>query len=352
MQKIFTLVAAMALVASAAQAQRITGITVKDNGVVVKPLNDFAAFNPNKDTGKGGAIECVFLPDQQLSNLNIELTFSTDGGRLADGVTLPTDFSETTDIITVTNDAGKTAEYKITFKNIKAYSGDFPFKVNFSSTNHTVWDNTVEGWAAACIDDNTNMVRFSGPSARTFILGLTEVPGDLSFKGYYEPKSGSTGMQDGETITVQTNDATLSGDWNTVMTFDKNNPLATKEAFSTAEPYKVEKLDSKVRYIRFVANRQGSSLCLNSFMVTKGKETAISDNMAAQTSAFVNGKELSIINAAEVAKVEVINVAGQSVLAQAQPTNSISLNALSDGVYLVRLTMVDGSAVTTKVAIK
>lgn len=350
MKKIFTLVAAMALVASAAQAQRITGITIKDNGVIVKPLNDFAAFNPNKE-GLNGAIECVFLPDQQLANLDVELTFSTDGAKLADGVTLPTDFSKTTDVIKIINTDGKTAEYRITFKNIKAYAGEFPFKVNFSSTNHTIWDNTIEGWAAACIDDDTNMVRFSGPSARTFILGLTEIPGDLSFKGYYEPKSGSTGMQDGETITVQTNDATLSGDWATVMTFDKNNPLVTKDAFSTAEPYKVANLDNKVRYVRFVANRKGSSLCLNSFMITKGKETAISNNTASQTSAFVANGELNITNADEVAKVEVINVAGQNVLVQAQPANTVALNALSNGVYLVRLTKIDGSAVTTKVAI-
>lgn len=63
-------------------------------------------------------------------------------------------------------------------------------------------------------------------------------------------------------------------------------------------------------------------------------------------------KELTIINAQEVAKVEVFSIAGQSSMIQVQPSNTVSLSGLSNGVYLVRLTMNDGNTATGKIAIK
>lgn len=92
---------------------------------------------------------------------------------------------------------------------------------------------------------------------------------------------------------------------------------------------------------------------LRNFSIKAEGSSTISNNTASsKAAAFVNGKELSIVNAEEVVKVEVFNVAGQSALTLVQPSNTVNLSGLANGVYLVRLTLNDGSVVTSKVVVK
>ncbi len=109
---------------------------------------------------------------------------------------------------------------------------------------------------------------------------------------------------------------------------------------------------AKVESVSTPGDKQ-TKIRIRNFKITVDTDpNSIINNETTKAAAFVANGELNIVNAEEVAKVELYNIAGQSAMIVAQPANTVSLNGITNGIYLVRLIMADGSSVTTKVAVK
>ena len=109
---------------------------------------------------------------------------------------------------------------------------------------------------------------------------------------------------------------------------------------------------AKVESVSTPGDKQ-TKIRIRNFKITVDTDpNSIINNETTKVAAFVANGELNIVNAEEVARVELYNIAGQSAMIVAQPANIVSLNGITNGIYLVRLIMADGSSVTTKVAVK
>lgn len=336
MKKILTLVAAMALVASAAQAQRISNLVITEGEATVYPLSKCGSTNPSATAN--GEIQMVFAADQSFNNL----TVVPEGCNLVS--TMPTDFTNKVMDIEVADktDASKTAKYNIQFKHISPI--DIPedgltFKFGGDGlTEGQGWSGSQFGpGSEGGTSGSLGMIR------RGLVLAFND-PGTLTFS----IKGTGDGWADGTIVDVE---ETADGiNWTSVVTFNDENKLSTALTTNNYD------LNLATKYVRFIYTNKPSgskvNISIDKIKVTKGQGSNISNNTAAQASAFVANGELNIVNANEVAKVEVFNIAGLNALTQVRPANTISLNALSNGVYLVRLTTIDGNVATSKVAIK
>ncbi len=336
MKKIFTLVAAMALVASAAQAQRISNLVITEGENTVYPLSKCGSTNPS--TTANGEIQMVFAADQAFNNL----TVVPEGCNLIS--TMPTDFTNKVMDIEVADktNADKTAKYNIEFKHISPI--DIPEEgvaYKFGGENGLA---EGEGWSGSqfSVGQEGGTSGSLGMIRRGLVLAFND-PGTLSFSIKLT----------GEWLagTIVDVEETIDGiAWTSVATYNDDNKLS-----QTA--IAVEKtLNPSTKYVRFIYTNKPSgargNVSIDKIKVTKGQGSSISNNTAAQASAFVANGELNIVNANEVAKVEVFNVAGQNAMTQVRPADTVNLNALSNGVYLVRLTTVDGNVTTGKVVVK
>ena len=109
---------------------------------------------------------------------------------------------------------------------------------------------------------------------------------------------------------------------------------------------------AKVESVSTPGDKQ-TKIRIRNFKITVDTDpNSIISNETTKAAAFVANGELNIVNAEEVARVELYNIAGQSAMIVAQPANTVSLNGITNGIYLVRLIMADGSSVATKVAVK
>lgn len=339
MKKIFTLIAATMLVASAAQAQRITNLEVKEGETTVSPLTKFAAFKPENTAAKAGGLEMVFLPNQSFANLTVTPTLSANTV-LKNPTAMPTDYTTNQLIEIESTDPAGVAFYNIIFKNIKPIA--LPVTYNFSE-----WTKDTEGWAGACVEASGENVKV-GSTNRNFVLAFSDAPETLNYSIFVAAATWDAGN-------VFDIDASTDGiTWTNIKKYDATNVMPLSGA-TIAEKEQTLALNANVKYVRFnYTIRIAGNVTVSKISVTKGEGTSITNNTSAKASAFVaNGaKELSIVNAEEVAKVELFNVAGQNALVKVQPANTVSLNTLANGIYLVRLTLVDGSVATTKVIVK
>lgn len=334
MKKIFTLVAAMALVVSAAQAQSFSKFEATD-GNGRKSLTELAQ--------RPGAGELNVIVSEDFDLTNVTVDYGTTNIQEA----MPTDFSTPQKVMVVTpatEGEEKTREFTITFKKVKAatLTEDAPFEMALTAENPvTIWTENTIGWTPAAIDVSKPEQVSMGNVGACLVTAVNNEPATVEYNLWAGTNDNFSGR-----FTVDASDDGLT--WTTLKLY-VNEELGNNSGKATVYSHE---LSSDVRFIRWTyTERNGQRVNVNNIKIYKGKGNSISNNAASQTSAFVANGELNIANANEVAKVEVINVAGQNVLVQAQPTNTVALNALSNGVYLVRLTMIDGSKVTTKVAI-
>ena len=336
MKKIFTFVAAMALVASAAQAQRISNLIITQGDNTVYPLSKCGSTNPGK--AGNGEIQMVFAAEQTFTNL----TVVPEGCNLVS--TMPNDFTQKVMDIEVADkaDASKTAKYNIEFKHISPI--DIPEKGITYKWGGADGLAEGEGWSGSQFSPGTEGGTSGslGMARRGLVLAFNN-PGNLSFTIKL-----TGAWADGTIVDVE--ETTDGINWTSVVTYNDGNPLS-QEAVTFDQA-----LNPSTKYVRFIYTNKPSgtkaNVSIDKIKVTKGQGNNISNNTAAEASAFVANGELNINNATEVAKVEVINVAGQNALTEVRPANTISLNALANGVYLVRLTTVDGNVSTSKVVVK
>ncbi len=336
MKKIFTLIAAIALTTTAANAQRIYDITFDG----VTPLSKCGYKNPSGTTTPG-LLEVVFPEGTDLSNIKAT-PVPSDAITTITTTPLPTNFTNSVLFDVKKEDATATpvvplttASYNVVFRTIKAAS--LPLNVDFSSTNLPVWNSSIVGWAATCVNETKSAMSFENTN-RGLILAFKDAPATLSYKilssgtwgtGVFDVEESSNGMV-----------------WTSVCQYT---------ATIGAESSKSHDLKGTTRFVRFnYTFRNGANVSVNNFAVTKGTGTAISTEEASAVNAFMaqGTKNLTITNAAEVSKLEVVNMVGQTVLSVAKPENNIALGQLSNGVYLVKFALNNGKIATAKIIVK
>lgn len=335
MKKIFTLIAAIALTTSVANAQRIYDITFEG----VTPLSKCGYKNPSGTT-TAGLLEVVFPEGTDLSNIKAT-PVTSDAFTTIVNTPLPTNFTNSVlldirkDDDTVTPAVHTTASYNVVFRTIKAAS--LPLNLDFTSTNMPVWNSSIVGWAATCVNETKSSMSFENTN-RGLILAFKDAPATLSYK-ILSSGTWGTGIFD-----VEESDNGMV--WTSVCQYT---------ATIGAESSKSHDLKNTTQFVRFnYTFRNGANVSVNNIAVTKGTGTAISTEEASNVNVFMaqGTKNLAITNAAEVSKLEVVNMVGQTVLSVAKPENNIALSQLSNGVYLVKFALNNGKTTTAKIIIK
>lgn len=335
MKKIFTFVAAMALVASAAQAQSFAKFEATDsNGL--KSLSELAQ-RPG-----AGQLDVIVPENFDLTNVTVDC-----GTTIIDG-TMPTNFSTPQKVTvkgTTTEGAETSREFTITFKKTKpaTLTEEAPFEMALTAENPvTTWTESTIGWTPAAIDTSKPEQVSMGNVGACLVTAIANEPSKVEYNLWAGVNTTFSGK-----FTV---DASTDGITWTTLKLYVNEEMGNNDGKKTVYSHE---LASGIRFIRWTyTERNGQRVNVNNIKIYKGQGNNISNNTAAEASAFVANGELNINNATEVAKVEVINVAGQNALTEVRPANTISLNALANGVYLVRLTTVDGNVSTSKVVVK
>lgn len=332
MKKLFTLIAAMTLTATAAHSQRVYDITFEG----VTPLSKCGYANPS--SSKNGLLEVVFPEGTNLSN--IKATFvPSDETTSVTTTPIPTDFTNQ-QLITVAKDGTTPVNYNVVFRTMKPAA--LPFSLSFSSTNLPVWTSETLGWAGTCVDATRANVQF-GNKNRGFILAFNSAPSTLAYtilaSGTWDPSNVFDVEQSADGIS-----------WSNVKKYTGDGALT-----STSVP-ELMSLDQATRFIRFnYTSRTGNAnVSMNDFVVTKSTGTSLSTEKVSNVKAFISQgtKSLNIQNAAEVAKLEILNMFGQTVCSVAQPDNNISLAQLSEGVYFIKMSLKNGNECTSKVVVK
>lgn len=340
MKKIFTLMAAMVLTSTAANAQRIKDITFEG----ANALSKCGYANPAAPAP--GTLEMIFPVGTDFSNM--KATFVTDGTSTLTTNPVPTNFTTVQSVALITNDGTKKASYNVNFRVITPAS--LPLNVEFTADNKPVWTADVKGWAGTCIDEAKATIVLSNEN-RGFVLAFTDAPDKFSF----ELNRDANPWNETNIFDVEQSADGLT--WTSVKQYTGANAVAdktTKEEFS---------LNNSTRYLRLNYTKRfaptgtkATNVYINKFVITKSEKTntAISNEELSSAKAFValGTKTLVLTNAAEVAKLQVVNMVGQTVVAVAQPSNNVALDQLSEGIYLVKMTLNTGKTTLSKVIVK
>ena len=326
MKKIFTLVAALAIAGTAAQAQSILKFDVTD-GNGLKGLTDMAV-RPG-----AGQFDVIVPADFDLTNVTV------DAGETVIIGEMPKDFT-TPQKVTIGDaaDNTKTKEYTITLRKVLPATlipNEATSIMALSAENPvTSWTAETIGWATAAPDLGKPEQVSMGNVGASMVVAFANAPAKIEYLlwvGANDPFAG--------TYTV---DASADGlTWSTLQVYGAelhNN--ATK-----AEIYSHE-LSADIRFVRWTYTvRNGQRVNVNN-ITAYGAESEPVDpshirNAAAEgISAYVADGRLVVCG--EVAKAEVYDIAGKAVNA----------DNLGNGLYLVRLTAADGSVATSKVLVK
>lgn len=340
MKKIFTLITAIALT-TAVNAQRVKDITFEGTTALSK------CGYANPTTSAAGTLEMIFPAGTNLSNMNA--TFVPDATSHITTSPLPTNFSTTQTIAIATLDGVKSATYKVNFRTITPAS--LPLNVEFTTENKPVWSAETKGWAGTCIDETKATIVLSNEN-RGFVLAFTDAPDKFSFEVNRDANPWN------ETNIFDVEQSADGITWTSIKQYTGANAIVDKP--TAQEEFT---LNNTTRFIRLnytkrsaPAGGKATNVYLNKFNITKSENlnTAISNEELSSVKAFValGTKTLLLTNASEVAKLQVVNMVGQTVMAVAQPSNNIALDQLSEGIYLVKLTLNTGKTTLSKVIVK
>lgn len=341
MKKIFTLIAAIALTSTAANAQRIKDITFEG----VTALSKCGYANPTATVA--GTLEMIFPAGTDFSNM--KATFVTDATSAITTKPVPTNFTTVQSVALATTDGAKSASYNVNFRAIAPAS--LPLNVEFTAENKPVWTADTKGWAGTCIDEAKATIVLSNEN-RGFVLAFTDAPDKFSF----ELNRDSNPWNDTNIFDVEQSADGLT--WTSVKQYTGANAVVDKP--TAKEEFA---LNYSTRFIRLnytkrsaAAGAKATNVYINKFNITKSEKTntAISNEELSSAKAFValGTKTLVVTNAAEIAKLQVVNMVGQTVVSVAQPSNNIALDQLSEGVYLVKMILNTGKTTLSKVIVK
>lgn len=98
------------------------------------------------------------------------------------------------------------------------------------------------------------------------------------------------------------------------------------------------------------AGAKQTKIRIRNFNIKLAGGSSIESSATETVSAFVANGELNLNG--EVAKVELYNIAGLKAMEAVRPANSINLNGLANGVYVIRLTAANGQVATNKIIVK
>ncbi len=244
-------------IAIAVSATRIHNVTVAGKTPSV-PFTRFTATN-NSETAIGD-VQSIFPANTDLSNVNV--TFLLDPGNVvSEPNPFPTDWSSTATVIKVMNTVGTWAKHKITLKVLKPAPLPIEIKTgpggNFFSS---YWTPDTIGWAGACIDNNSEYIRFGGFGKASFVVAFTDIPDSL----IYTLKVLHTEWHTNNIFDV---DGSTDGiNWTSIKRYDAT------VAMPTASPAIIVRLKiaPEYRYVRWhYTNRAASNVLLENITVTK-----------------------------------------------------------------------------------
>lgn len=340
MKRIITLFSAVLLISSFIHAQRISSFTIDG----VPALGPSAAFNPtNMDESKPGTLEIVYPNSVDLSNVTAVYNCGNDAAMVTNPA--PTDFTKNQTVRVEKNDGSSWAMYDIVCKQIKPAS--LPFDLINDGDFESGWDNTTVGWAGARLDKNQSFPRFGGANSN-LLIAFDVTPGTLMF---WINAAGEELEADAIFDVEESADGVI---WSTIVRFDANNAMPGSK--TTPNERKQEfTLNESSRFVRFLfTKRTKINVSITDLMITDAESSSIAEKEEAGVSAYIlpGTKQLAFNNPAAVAKIEVINLSGISVVKDSQSAASMNLAQLPSGVYIVNVTNNKGIVSTNKIVIR
>lgn len=235
---------ALIFCAGIANAQNFSKFDVVDNQGV-KGLNGLAHRT-------GARIIDILVPEN-FNTSQVTVDYAMDGSSVLSG-DMPVNFSSPQIVKTKKDASSADTEWTVTLKKVKP---DYlPLFLDFSQNNLNTadWNETTKGWAWAAIDPaQTKVIRFGNLTA-TFIVAFSEAAETISYSlnkigsDYGDALFHVYASADGE-------------DWETLRTFDQENPLQT-----TATSY-TDNLSDVIRYVKWVYTKRVLNVNLNNISV-------------------------------------------------------------------------------------
>lgn len=332
MKKIYMLTTLLFLGSIAMKAQNFTRFDAVDNNGV-KALTGLS-----HRTGK--ARITILVPDNfDVKNVSVSAEVDSD----ASFTEIPSDFT-TPQTVTITKESAlQPKTWTITFKKVR--SAALPLEVAFSEEyTSDSWDAaTTFGWAAAEIDDNvanTKLVRF-GTAPTAFAIAFKDAPKEISYDLNVVGQAAFIGE-------FKVSAKSETGDWIVLADYNTANPMV-----SALPSTYTHSLNSDMRYVKweYIQRFNSQNVNLNQIAVTASDGTTIA---AVQSSGFRisnDGKMLSFSAPEQVNSVEVYNVMGKLQYSSFSAIHPVAL-PVENGVYIVRVTLKDGSTVKQQLIIK
>ncbi len=324
-------------IAIAVSATRIHNVTVAGK----TPSVPFARFLPTNNSETAiGHVQMIFPAVTDLSNVNV--TLSVTSGSVVEPDPLPTDWSSTVTGIKVTNVDGVTwAKHKITLKVLNP--APLPLEIE-TGPNSVFWSSdwtpATSGWAAACIDNNSEYIRFGGSGKASFVVAFTDIPDSL----IYTLKVLHTEWNPNNIFDV---DGSADGiNWTSIKRYDAT------VAMPIASPTIIVRLEiaPEYRYVRWhYTHRAASNVLLENILVTKGvAETGILLPVDHKVKLFNTGNVLQLVNTDQVSRLRVYSVTGSLVMDIPNPSSTINTESLNKGIYISELRLKDNSVFSAR----
>lgn len=342
MKKITLVTVCMLLACSTMFAQRISDLTVEG----ATALTPFGAFNPKNNGGRTGIGEIIYKNTTDLSNVNVTLNVGSTA-TVTEPSTWPTDWSSTVSGIKVeSTESSDWADYNITIKKINP--GTLPMEISTGTDgdfDSDSWTPETVGWAGAAIDRGKSVIRF-GSANRSFVVAFKDAPDKIKFT------MKSLGDWDTEVENIFDVEASPDGEnWTTVIKYSKTELMPPSSPPTERE----FQLDPEARFVRWVysvrdkASGGGFNVLLEDVSITK-LANSIDDIKKSEIGAkFISERNLLTFNDnISIKKISLYAISGATVYEQSTPEKSIVLPNLGKGVYLLKMNLKDGFAITEK----
>lgn len=317
-------------------AARINGFEIEG----ATAMGPFVQLTPtNNDESVPGTIHVIYTPDVDLTDVTPTLTLSSSTTSVVGD--MPTDWSNTQNIQVANSEYA--SWYNVTCKNIIPAALPMTIDLSAGEDNSSFalsWTPETEGWAGACMRENSgDQVRF-GTQGAHFIVAFTDEPDSI----YYSINYGATTVAEGTVVDVE--ESKDGETWTSLVQFTDTTIPDSKADSIKAQQHK---LLSDTRYVRwmFTTRAEGTVSLTGSVAVTKVDD---SSGMANTTNA-VEVKlspvpAVDVLNIAApqaVASVAICNIAGQTVASYSNVGTQVSVSNLASGSYLAIVTLADGT---------
>jgi hypothetical protein len=338
---IFTIV--VCLISSYASAQIVSDFSIDG----LTPLAPFVAFGPsaNNDPSKGGLVEMTYPSNTDLTNVNVNFSFtSPNGGVILEPAPLPTDWSSTVENIKIQRQFNGTTinYYNVTCKVIKPATLPIEIKTgtggNFNSSS---WTSSTVGWASGCITRDRDFIQY-GINKSSFVLAFTNAPDSL----YYSISIDHATNTWPTTALFDVEGSADGNVWTQIRQYNQTNALPTTRANAITEPIK---LDSQFRYIRWVyTNRVTVNVALENIKVTRDITSSTRQLNAQKVSTYVSDNKLKFQGQELISDLRIYNASGNLLSTHTNLDQSIDIKMLPQGLYLVKMKLTTGDYVSNK----